>query len=392
MKMKLKSIKLFTFLILLMFVFVCIGCKSDEVVELNKQIDDLIIENQKIKEENANLQKNIDALNELIDEMTSENENKDSEINSLQDEKNNLKNEIKRLLESEVLEEEWINVIYKIFNTGMSVNEYMEFKKNNVMINENEYIRELFDKIYYYYNKTDSITFFEELAEYSGLTFINDLVNTSDNQIEINILDQNNILRIFRMQFFNSELEKYLYIYNISGTESPSFKQGKNFFIIDNYGSEFFDKLNDLGLNKISDYISFIIESYKFIDKKECFNNLNKIAEEENYSLEIKSTDDIKFDSAYYILNERDFVFSIYPLTDEYDLSVISTLTTELQFIEVDEKYRETIYRGIYIFGKYAFIHFGEQKDENVLNSDLYKYVVNNGINAWDYYLNNIKK
>ena len=98
MKMKLKSIKLFTFLILLMFVFVCIGCKSDEVVELNKQIDDLIIENQKIKEENANLQKSIEALNELIDEMTSENENKDSEINSLQDEKNNLKNEVNKLL------------------------------------------------------------------------------------------------------------------------------------------------------------------------------------------------------------------------------------------------------------------------------------------------------
>ena len=144
--------QIFLCALIMLCAFAFLGCNdTSETDNLRKEIDDL---KTKVDEK----QNELDDLKTKVDEKLSEKENL---ITSLQDKIKDLEEEIELktiLFEKIKLDNECIDMLNEIIENGVSLDDYLKFKESNDKIKNDDEIKELFDKIYYYYNKTMSLS------------------------------------------------------------------------------------------------------------------------------------------------------------------------------------------------------------------------------------------
>ena len=119
--MNTKVKKIYTVFYILILCFVLAGCKNDDYID---ELSNLQEEVNRLKEENENKDKELNDLQSSLG-------NKKEELDELQKIIKNNQNQIDDLLVSNKLDDEIINVISKMFYSGISLDEYLSFKENN---------------------------------------------------------------------------------------------------------------------------------------------------------------------------------------------------------------------------------------------------------------------
>lgn len=370
--------KLMIFIIFIL-VLITTGCNSKEIDELNKQINDLTEEKELLEKENSSLQKDNEVKQEEIDYLKEENEIKEEIINKLNKDNVLLKDEIEMLFNGGAVEKEWLEVIRKILSSGMTLDEYTKFKEKYSLINSDSYYRELFDRIYYCYNNYDSLSFFSKLAEYNGMELVETSFSTSKNDIRFH---ENNII-FLTIRFFDSEVQKKMYLKDSKEYEGRNYAFGNNFCVIPTANYE--EVLNRRNLQKLGEYIKSLIESDEFVNKEECYNKLLEIKEENNYSVGISSIDYAGLSTYYWIIQDNKATFRITILRSEYDLDSFEYYLNQW----FSEEVKKDEYSKHYLFGRIAIMPGFTEEFDYLKETDIYKYVTENGINAYEYYLNN---
>ena len=370
--------KLMIFIIFIL-VLITTGCNSKEIDELNKQINDLTEEKELLEKENSSLQKDTQSKQEEIDYLKEENETKEEIINKLNKDNVLLKDEIEMLFNGGAVEKEWLEVIRKILSSGMTLDDYTKFKEKYSLINKDSYYRELFDRIYYCYNNYDSLSFFSKLAEYNGMELVENSFPTDKNDIKF-IVDKVVVLTI---RFFNSIVEKEMFLKYSKDYEGRNYAFGNNFCLIPT--ADYEEVLNYYNLQKLGEYIKSLIESDEFINKEECYNKLLEIKEENNYSVGISSIDYVGLSTYYAIVKDNKAAFRIMILRSEYDLDSFEIYLNKW----FDEEAKKNYYSKNYLFGRIAIMPSFSEELDYLKETDIYKYVTENGINAYEYYLNN---
>ena len=370
--------KLMIFIIFIL-VLITTGCNSKEIDELNKQINDLTEEKELLEKENSSLQKDNEAKQEEIDYLKEENKIKEEIINKLNKDNVLLKDEIEMLFNGGAVEKEWLEVIRKILSSGMTLDEYTKFKEEYSLINSDPYYRELFDRIYYCYNNYDSLSFFSKLAEYNGMELVETSFSTSKNDIRFH---ENNII-FLTIRFFDSEVQKEMYLKDSKEYEGRNYAFGNNFCVIPTANYE--EVLNYYKFPVFVECIRTLIESDEFVNKEECYNKLLEIKEENNYSVGISSIDYVGLSVHYAIYKDNKAAFRIMILRSEYDLDSFEYYRNTW-FSEEDKKDE---YSKNYLFGRIAIMPSFSEEFDYLKETDIYKYVTENGINAYEYYLNN---
>ena len=145
------------------------------------------------------------------------------------------------------------------------------------------------------------------------------------------------------------------------------------------------EALNYYKLQKLGEYIKSLIESDEFINKEECYNKLLEIKEENNYSVGISSIDYVGLSTYYAIVKDNKAPFRIMILRTEYDLDSFEIYLNKW----FDEEAKKNYYSKNYLFGRIAIMPSFSEEFDYLKETDIYKYVTENGINAYEYYLNN---
>lgn len=188
---------------------------------------------------------------------------------------------------------------------------------------------------------------------------------------------------ILRIRFFNSIVEKEMFLKDSKNYEGRIYAFGNNFCVIPTANYE--EVLKRRNLQKLGEYIKSLIESDEFVNKEECYNKLLEIKEENNYSVGISSIDYVGLSVHYAIYKDNKAAFRIMILRSEYDVDSFEYYLNQW-FSEEDKKDE---YSKYYLFGRIAIMPGFTEEFDFLKETDIYKYVTENGINAYEYYLNN---
>lgn len=381
--------KIYTVFYILILCFILAGCKNDDYID---ELSNLQEEVNRLKEENENKDKELNDLQSSLGNKNQEIENKIEELDELQKIIENNQNQIDDLLVSNKLDGEIINVISKMFYSGISLDEYLSFKENNQKIKNDEDLEKLLDKIYYYNNKECSITHLKEIIEADDFDVALNWGYAYDYYVylKLNMDDYsnyNNIKYNYNFYFFDSENECDMYLDLYLKCFDREVLRGNNFFIYptDSLSSE---SIINKELIELEKYINKLISDDTLVDAKEFFDEINRIKDEYNYKYEVSFFSDLeKTIDSYCIGKDGKQLAHLYYLEKENDLNYFDYKFAHYGFNTTEMK--KQFYSQIYFYGRIVVVpiqNSHEEISEEISDSYLYNYLLSNYRNGLDIY------
>lgn len=383
-----------TFLVILCsFVFLC-GCSANsadndnKITEYEDEINDLknelLLLNEKVNNLNLEKEKSESKIEELIDliqlvtEQLNNKENELEEINNklyeilYKDQKIKEYNELVYNILSYDLT--YYNVVNKMQNDGVTLDEYLLYKENDKKIKDNKSLEEKLDYFYYHYNDNGSIEYLKHVASASKLSWSLDLssgyndtiiLKSEDDVVTFNIYENsyylNNKMNDLKKTYLSYWENSYLSYNNIAVDNKLSFL---NMFVKDNLFPE---------VKKYLDNINTDVTTDNFIFK------LNEIKENNNYDYEIEYFKNESIDN-YYIGLGGELIAGVYYVYDENNLEYFDKYFKGN--IMGSSEYKKKEYKYIYFYGNVAIYLLPENRNENIeliKDTQLYKLIL-----SWD--------
>ena len=388
-----KKTILLLFLLSLIFVFGCSSNNGDNnnYKEYDSQINDIKNELSVLNEKINNLNTEKEESNRKIEEFASLIEQLDEAIDKKDSEIEKLNHRLYELLYKEQKNKEfnelicdivsydlsYYNLITKIQNEGVSLNDYIQYKENDQKIKGDKSLEEKLDYLYYHYNNTGSIEFLKLAISASNLSYSLDL---SSGYEDIVVLKTDNNVLIFNIYensyYLNAKMDSLKNTY-LSYCEN-------NYLSFGNVAVE----------NKLS-YIKIFETENKFLKVKEYLKDLNenitanefitklndiKVANNYDYQVDHYKNEMTK---NYYIGLDGKLIASVYYTGDENNLQYFDKYFWGN--VTGSTEYKNNEYQYIYFHGNIAVYLLPENRNNNIeiiKNTELYKLLLgwNNGI------------
>ena len=367
--------------------------KQNELDNLKTKVDEKQNELDDLKTKVDEKQNELDDLKTEVDEKLSEKENL---ITSLQDKIKDLEEEIElktSLFEKIKLDNECIDMLNEIIENGVSLDDYLKFKESNDKIKNDDEIKELFDKIYYYYNKTMSLSYFEKVMNLDGISMYE--VNSGYEVlvdfgycIDSDTYTQHYSRLIFSFYDSNREMQYFLND-RIDWDNREHLLVGNNFFV-DIGGLYYKDYVIELCVNFFG-YINDLIENNTFITYEEFSEEISKIEDlgVSKYQVQLAGKRNYK---KYLASKDDKFLFGILYLEEESNENY-SPAVWEFRnrYGWMSDDRCQIYYENVYLFGRLTFyfemVDGYEENADIIKNTEIYSEIIESGLNGWDVYL-----
>jgi len=391
--------KIFLCVLIILCIFAFLGCNDvSEADNLRKENEDLKTKVDEKQNELDNLKTKVDEKQNELDDLKTEVDEKLSEkenlITSLQDKIKDLEEEIElktSLFEKIKLDNECIDMLNEIIENGVSLDDYLKFKESNDKIKNDDEIKELFDKIYYYYNKTISLSSIEELIKADGNVITYDPFLACDYIVTIEYYKEGIYPPLLRthpfcifenVEKFNVFLDTmYQYPSPFPYTNSIS---GNNFIMIEPISDNLFPD----GFEPIKEYLINLMESNTYVTVDEFSGTLKNLLPDEKYNIRIEKSEtfraELNCDYKLVYMKEKNLLAYVFYLNKEDDFETLIPYT----YLNLGASGSiENEQSNVFCYGRVAVYFYNLVPSNNeeantiyqkILNSHLYKFVSEN--------------